>query len=233
MSAMKEVSEQIRKALDDLPVHSQQLFHMFRKHRVKTGDTRMQVEATDTEALKHAKDVVWKKDSWHTPERIIGTGKGHRPYPGGYLDADYIRDHLELFKDGATRFYRTEDLDEYGPGNKGTTFVIPTHELEAIKQQAKGDPKELGRLLGLGENFFVDAAGNPVAVTKADFSPEDVANLNLRMADGNEGFGNGGANSEWIPGGLLPDGNHEAVVSIDSESQGGTFDRNFDFSKWK
>lgn len=229
---MREVSEEIRKALDEMPVHTQQLFHMFRKHHGKNAKTRQEFLDADRTARDLAEQVKYK-DVWHTPDRVVATGKGHRPYPGGYLDADYIREHLDLFKDGATRFYKTADLDAYGPGNKGTTFVIPTHELEALKEKANGDPKELGRLLGLGENFFVDANGNAMPVTKADFSAEDVANLNLRMADGNEGFGNGGANSDWIPGGLLPDGNHEAVLSIDSESQGGTYDRNFDFSTWK
>lgn len=232
MSKMKQVSEEIKKALDEMPVHSQQLFHMFRKHKVQNLKFRNEIRAADREGLDMARSVGWKADG-PRPEDIVGTPKGDRPLPRSYLDEDYIREHLARFDGGVTRFYNMDSLTRYGPGNDGTTFVLPTSEVEEMLRQADGDPRRLGELLGLGSDFFVDANGQPVDIVRADFSPEEVANLNLRMASGNEGFGEGGANSNWMPGGLLPGGNHEAVIHIDDMSQGGTYQEFLDFQGFK
>ncbi|GEM_PF-6929819 len=32
-----------------------------------------------------------RKDAWHTPGRVVGSGKPNRPHPMQYLDADYGR----------------------------------------------------------------------------------------------------------------------------------------------
>ncbi|MFT4215260.1 MAG: hypothetical protein QM622_10860 [Microbacterium sp.] len=85
-----------------------------------------------------------------------------------------------------------------------------------IIAKADGDPKKLGVMLGLGENFFVDASGAPVAIVRADFSYEDLANGNLRMPRGSEG----GAVEQWIPGGYLPEGIPEAVFNTHPSATG-------------
>ncbi len=204
-------------SLDEMPVHVRQLAEMFRKHGKKithSDGTVKDLDATDVpEALRDG----WKKESWYTPDRIIGSGKPNRPYPAEYLDADYIQQHLSRFEGGATRFYRTDTLGRYGPGNQGTTFAFPTSEVDGLIAEAGGDPRRLGDLLGLGSDFFVDAAGNPVPVTRADFSYEELANGNLRMPRGDEA----GANSAWIPGGYLPEGIPEAVFNTHPDAIGG------------
>lgn len=196
-------------AFDGLPVHVRQLAEMFRKHGQKITHSDGTVKALDATDVPEALRDGWRKDAWHTPDRVVGSGKPNRPHPTQYLDADYIEQHLARFEGGATRFYRSDSLGTHGPGNVGTTFVFPTSEIDDIIAQADGDPKRLGVMLGLGEDFFVDAAGNSVAITRADFSYEELANGNLRMPRGDEG----GAGSMWIPGGYLPEGIPEAVFS--------------------
>lgn len=203
-------------AFDGMPIHVRQLAEMFRKHgrAIKHSDgTIKELDASDVpDALRDG----WKKDSWATPDRIVASGKGNRPYPAEYLDSDYITDHLARFDGGATRFYRTASLNEYGPGNAGTTFVFPTSEIDDLIGEANGDPKRLGVLLGLGEDFFVDKNGNAVQITRADFSFEELANGNLRMPRGDEG----GAGSMWIPGGYLPKGIPESVFTTHPNASG-------------
>jgi hypothetical protein len=213
------VADDVVKAFDELPIHMKQLADLFRKHNKKNGEVRTAIDATDIASAR--KVDGWKADG-PLPETIKGTKKGERPPVDTYLDEDYIRKHLARIEGGATRFYRADSLDEYGPGNKGTTFIVPTSEVQDIIDKASS-PEELGELLGLGKDFFVNADGSPTDVIRADFSPEDMKNLNLHMATGNEGYGDGGANPDWIPAGLLPDGNHEAVIDINDRSEGGTY----------
>lgn len=92
-------------------------------------------------------------------------------------------------------------------------------------QKQNQSTKKLGVMLGLGENFFVDANGNAVDITRADFSYEEIVNGNLRMPRGNEA----GANEAWIPGGYLPERIPEAVLNTHPDagrgdpSAGGTW----------
>lgn len=209
MSIGRAVIRPLKDALDGTPVHVRQLAEMFRRHGQKQNTTTGRVGDLDSSDVPDALRDGWKKDSWHTPDRVVGTGKPHRPYPAEYLDNDYIQQHLAQFEGGATRFYRSDSLGTYGPGNQGTTFVFPTSEIDDIIARADGDPRRLGTMLGLGENFFVDANGAAVPITRADFSFEELAGGNLRMPRGTEA----GANSQWIPGGYLPEGIPEAVFN--------------------
>ena len=64
-----------------------------------------------------------------------------------------------------------------------------------------GDPRVLERALGLPDGFF----------DSKNLMRIDVANpreYELRIPSGNEA----GANDQWIPGGELPDGSHEAII---------------------
>lgn len=208
--SVKPVIKSLTNALDGVPIHVRQLAEMFRKHGQKQKRNNSDVVDLDGTEVPSTLRDGWKPDSWHTPDRVVASGKPNRPYPAEYLDADYIDGHIAQFDGGATRFYRADSLGKYGPGNQGTTFVFPTSEIDNIIKQADGDPKRLGEMLGLGENFFVDADGNAVEIVRADFSYDDIANGNVRMPRGNEG----GANAQWIPGGYLPEGIPEAVFNI-------------------
>lgn len=216
MGIGSSVIRPLKDALDGMPVHTRQLAEMFRRHGQKQSRNNSDVTDLDATDVPTSLRDGWKKDSWHTPDRVVGSGKSNRPYPGEYLDSDYINDHLAKFDGGATRFYRSDSLGRYGPGNQGTTFVFPTSEIDNIITQANGDPKRLGEMLGLGENFFVDADGNAAEIVRADFSYDEIANGNLRMPQGNEG----GANAQWIPGGYLPEGIPEAVFNVSDMGTG-------------
>lgn len=208
------VVRQVKDALDGVPIHVRQLAAMFKQHG--SVHKRKNSDINDLDRVPPDLRDGWRTDSWHTPDRIVGSGKQNRPYPGEYLDDGYIRQHLDRFEDGATRFYRAESLDQYGPGNAGTTFVFPTTEIDDIIRQADGDPGRLGEMLGLGREFFVDADGNAVDIVRADFNLDEITNGNLRMPRGNEG----GANAQWIPGGYLPEGIPEAVFNVSSTGTG-------------
>lgn len=216
MGIGSSVIRPLRDALDGMPIHVRQLSEMFRKHGQKQNRNNAGVTDLDGTDVPQSLRDGWRTDSWHTPNRVVDAGRQNRPYPGEYLDADYIQQHIDQFGDGATRFYRADSLATYGPGNNGTTFVFPTSEIDTIITQANGDPQRLGVMLGLGENFFVDSNGNAVDIVRADFSYEDITNGNLRMPQGTEA----GANAQWIPGGYLPEGIPEAVFDVSDMGTG-------------
>ena len=93
------------------------------------------------------------------------------------------------------------NFDKYGIAQRdGTSFVMPTREVDDLMRSTGGDPRAMEEALGL-PNGFLDGD-----VVRVDI-PED--NLpGLRMPSGNEA----GANDEWLPGGHLPTGISEAVI---------------------
>lgn len=94
------------------------------------------------------------------------------------------------------------NLEKYGIAQRdGTSFVMPKHEADAMLEAAKGNPRIMESELGLPEGFL-----DSTNIARIDIvDPEE---FNLRIPSGNEA----GANEQWIPGGLLPDGSSEAVV---------------------
>ncbi len=144
-------------------------------------------------------------DSGLTQEKrdeILATDKGDRPDPSDYLSPGYIEQHLEKFHDGACRFMPENNLEKYGIAQRdGTAFVMPKSEADALLAASGGDLCAIERSLGLPEGFL--DSNNLVRIDIAH--PQDY---NLRIPSGNEA----GANEQWIPGGVLPDGVSEAVV---------------------
>lgn len=208
MSVGKAVIRPMKDALDGMPVHVRQLAEMFRKHKKKSRDNNDGVTDLDSTDVPEALQNGWKRDTW-TPNDVVNAGKGDRPDPGDYLDGDYIRQHLDQFENGATRIYRTESLNNYGPGNQGTTYVFPTDQLDNLMDQVDS-PTELADALGLPSDFFVGAD-----VQLRDFGPHELDGL--RMPSGNEG---GTDLDSWIPGGYLPSGIPEAVIDIPETATG-------------
>lgn len=213
------VADDWKKALDELPLHTKQFADMFRKHGSKQGRNRSDITDTDVKAVPDDLKAAWKTDA-KSPRHIYQEGKGRRQDPDNYLDSDYIEAHKKKFEEkGGTRFYLTESYNKYGPGQRdGTTFVIPTSEFDRIRGEAK-TPQELGRMLGLGEDFFVKADGTPADITLAQFTPAEMEAGNHRMPSGNEA----GANDLWIPGGYLPSGIPEATLDVKKGDGKGTF----------
>lgn len=136
---------------------------------------------------------------------ILAIPHGARPNPASYLSESYIEQHLAQFDDGATRFQLQSGLDKYGPGQRdGTSFVVPRSEADRLIADTAGDPRALERALGLPEGQL-DGAD---LLMRVDFA--NPGDLGLRVPSGNEA----GANSQWIPGGKLPNGSSEAVIDV-------------------
>lgn len=144
---------------------------------------------------------------------IMKTPKGSRPNPDTYLSKKYIEEHVGKFADGASKFIRKQQLEKYGPAQRdGTAFVLPKNEADDLIASADGDRRKLERALGFEEGFLDHETLVRIDVPK----PKE---MNLRIPSGNEA----GVSPLWIPGGKLPDGNHEAVIDLGSAPT----------SKWK
>lgn len=220
-----EVIRPLKNSLDGVPVHVRQLAEMFRKHGQRQGDNTARVTDLDATNVPEALRNGWKGD-W-TPSDVVKVPQGQRPHPSEYLDAEYIRQHLDQFSDGATRIYKKPSLDGYGPGNnsgpdgRNTTYVFPTDKLGDVIRAADGDPVKLSDALGLPKDFFVGAE-----VELRDFAPHELDGLTVPT--GNEG---GTDLEKWIPGGYLPSGIPEAVIDI-PETATGLNNGGFDPSYW-
>lgn len=225
----KDAIRPLLKALDDTPIHVRQLAEMFRKHGDKTKRNGVEVkDLDDKDLVPDGLQNGWKKDGL-TPDQIVNAGKGNRPHPSEYLDEDYISQHLDQFKGGATRIYKTDSLLDWGPGNNqvpgnttNTAYVFPTDKLNELMDQVNS-PQDLAHALGLPSNFF---DGGDVQLR--DFGPDELSGLS--MPSGNEG---GTDADKWIPGGYLPSGIPEAVIDIPHDATGwNNGDGVLDQSRW-
>lgn len=134
-------------------------------------------------------------------DEILALEKGTRPDPSNYLSPEYIEHHLEQFDKGATRFMLNDTFEDFGIGQiDGTTFVFPANEIDALMESTGGNPSALEKALGLPEGYLNGS------VIRVDIP--DPGQYNIRMPSGNEA----GANEQWLPGGLLPQGMPEAVI---------------------
>jgi hypothetical protein len=137
-------------------------------------------------------------------QSILDTSKGSRPDPSSYLPASRIAEHAKAFENGGSRFTLQNSLDKYGLGQRdGTTFILPKGEADRLLAKAAGDPRKLEAALGLPAGQLDSAT-----LVRVDFSPKALDELNMRIPNGNEA----GANTQWLPGGVLPSGANEAVI---------------------
>lgn len=169
----------------------------------KSGDDRNDRSDGD-DGKDHASNEDASSDGLSAEKRdeIIAMPKGSRPDPSEYLSPDYIKNHLQKFNDGATRFMPASNLEKYGIAQRdGTSFVMPRNEADAMLEASGGNLRSMENELGLPEGFL--DSNNLVRIDIAD-----PGEYHLRMPSGNEA----GANEQWIPGGVLPDGASEAVI---------------------
>lgn len=153
----------------------------------------------------------------------------------GYLDASSAAEWRAYFAAGET-FAVPLDRDAVNRRMRANTTVMVVASAVIVLSLGAGTVIALGAwgraltfvllfVLAAVTNFFVDANGNAVDITRADFSYEEIVNGNLRMPRGNEA----GANEAWIPGGYLPEGIPEAVLNTHPDagrgdpSAGGTW----------
>lgn len=144
-----------------------------------------------------------------TKEKIVNQPKGSRPDPSNYLSNEYIKKHLDQFKDGVSviqsewaykRYSRTNGF--VGVPDDNTLFVMPKKYCDEIISKANGNVSIIENELGFPEGYFCDGGG----LVRIDMLETD--NLNIRMPSGNET----GANNLWIPGGKTSGGVPEAIT---------------------
>jgi uncharacterized Zn-binding protein involved in type VI secretion len=137
-----------------------------------------------------------------TENDILAIPKGMRPAAVTYLEPSYVLGHLGRFDNGASRFMTKLNLDKYGIAQKdGTSFIMPKGDADKLISRFGSDKRALEQALGLPKGFL-----DTNALVRVDIPrPRD---FNLRIPSGNEA----GANELWLPGGLLPNGNTEAVI---------------------
>ncbi len=144
---------------------------------------------------------AWK-DGW-TKEKVLENPKGSRPDPEKYLKKEYIQQHIELFeKEGVvSRIVPKDKFEEFGIGKPDigkTEFVSRKSDIDDILMLSLEDQSKK-----LGIPFEQIEKGYAVRI---DFKLSKE--VKVEMPSGNE-FG---ANEQWLPGGVLPEGNLEAIV---------------------
>ena len=132
---------------------------------------------------------------------ILSLPKGERPDPHTYLSDAYYQQQMQEFEGGASKFMLEKSHERYGPAQvDGTSFVMPSSQVDEIMRTTGGDPRLMEQALGLPDGYLNDK------VVRLDIPKTD--GLDLRIPSGNEA----GANEQWIPGGHLPTGVSEAVL---------------------
>ena len=165
-------------------------------HEPREGDNERQRGADGSDSSSPPGISAEKRDE------ILALEKGSRPDPAEYLSPEFIQDHLSQFHDGAAKFMPEENFQRYGIGQvDGTSFMLSKHEADELIRSASGDMRAMERALGLPQGYLEENG-----VVRIDVP--DPENYNLRVPSGNEA----GANSQWLPGGYLPDGLREAVI---------------------
>ena len=138
--------------------------------------------------------------------KIINITKGKRPNPEEYLPKDYIKKHLKKFEEEgiASRIISSEDYNDYGIGKPDlgkTEFVSSKSDIDQIlKLSAKEQAIKLGKPIKQilkGELIRID-----FKLSK---------DVRVEIPSGNEWA----TNKHWIPGGILPDKNLEAIIKTE------------------
>ncbi|MDR6969178.1 hypothetical protein J2X31_003205 [Flavobacterium arsenatis] len=144
-------------------------------------------------------------------EKILAIAKHERPDPFEYLKKEYILQHLKKFEDEgiASRIVLKDDYDRFGVGKPDlgkTEFVSTKSEIDKI---LKLPLNEQSRKLGISIQQL-----NNGQVMRIDFK---LSSKNkIFMPSGNE-FG---TNSKWLPGGMLPEKNLEAIIKTEGMKEG-------------
>ena len=169
----------------------------------------------DEDELRNFRDLMTPEEAarydkyWQ--DTITSIPKGERPDPTTYLSQEYIKEHLAQFDDGVSIIMTEQNYEKFVLGNDyigipddGTQFVLPKGVCDDVAREADGDISVYEKMLGFDEGHFAKGGG----LVRIDV--EDIADLNLRIPNGNEY----GANSHWIPGGYTDGGVPEAVSDL-------------------
>ena len=143
--------------------------------------------------------------SFQRMKEVRAMEKFNRPDATDYLPQSYIDAHLQKFAGGASRIMTLSDYNAYGLGKPDATkseFVSTKGDIDKIIAEEGGDVFAIADRLGIPKEQLETGS-----LVRVDFpAPYE---LNLNVPSGREW----GANSQWLPGGKLPKGDDEAVIS--------------------
>ena len=139
-------------------------------------------------------------------KRILETPKGQRPDPKTYLSRRYIWQHLKPFRQGVSFVMSRESYEKFVVnsetiGRDDGCFVLPKKVCDDIAKAADGNIAVFELALSFDAGYFSEHGG----MVRIDV--ENLLGLNLRVPSSNEG----GANSDWLPGGYTKGGVPEAI----------------------
>jgi hypothetical protein len=143
----------------------------------------------------------WNADRVY--DEVLSAPHGARPDPSSYLSKPQIDTHMSKFDQGAVRFTSRNGIREFGTVGPDGGFVLPRSEFDKVLSESKGDLRVVEKKLGLDNGYLGE--NDTIAVY---IRPEDMKNI--RIPSGNEG----GANSQWVPGGYTNGGVPEAVMDF-------------------
>lgn len=153
----------------------------------------------------------------YSREKILAIPKGERPDPFVYLPKEYIAKHLKKFEDEiiASRVVLKKSFEKYGLGKPDewqSEFVSLKSDIDKVISDANGSLEFIALELG----FPVEQIRND-ELLRVDFK---LSTKNKTfMPSGNE-FG---TNEQWLPGGKLPTGKLEAIISLKEMIKGKDF----------
>lgn len=216
-SKMGPIIRQIREAVTDAARYAGDgLPNLPRLHKAQISNMLSRVRRTDYFDGSPPSTGSSRPPGWRVrgsrPSEILDMPHGSRPDPSSYLSNGYVRQHRRQFEGGASRFQGLEGYEGHGPyrtDKDGSGFVLPSSEVDRILARANGDPRVIERELGLPDGQFGDG---PIAVVDfPDATPRDI-----ELPWGNEG----GANDQWVPGGMTAGGVPEGVLYVDGPGGG-------------
>ncbi|WLI76400.1 PAAR domain-containing protein [Kosakonia sp. H02] len=150
-----------------------------------------------------------------TYDEILNIPKGQKPDPETYLPPEYINKHAEEFSEGATRIVSRGDYDMYGlgkPDDLNSEFVSSKRNMESIVNESNGDTTVMSERLGIPKEQFEQGD-----LLRVDYFPTEK--YNAKIPTGNE-WGARDTEPLWLPGGKLPNGDYEAVISMKGLEKG-------------
>ena len=148
-------------------------------------------------------------------DEIISIPKGEKPDPSSYLPRKYIQEHAEEFSNGASRIVSKSDYNKYGIGKPDewkSEFASSKKNMDAIIEETKNSETGMSDRLGIPKEQLENGD-----LLRIDFLPTEK--YTPRIPTGNE-FGARDTDPLWLPGGKLPNGDFEAVISTKDMKNG-------------
>ena len=207
--ALNEKYQQIMNDLRPENLARRQLIEQYRSWGLSPSDSVQILEISEN-APKVQYQVGISADS------ILEMPKNQRPEPVDIYEANFLKRHLQQFKQGTARFQKFKPDETWRNGivgdKNGNSFWLSKKHADILEKVANGDNRLFEKLLGFDEGYLGDGP-----IYRLDVSPEVVAQKGVYMSTGNEY----GANKWWRPGGrTYPGGIPEVIMRDISTARG-------------